>query len=141
MIRRKIICFLFVALFVGLFFFVFNYKQNNPPIIQEINAFRAENNLDPVRARKEACDFAAIRAKEAETDWSHDKFMKAVEAGAVSDKYQWYENLAGDFDTDHEVVEAWKESSDHREVLLSTMKYACVARYNNTWALEGMEPM
>lgn len=115
------------------------YKSVSP-IIREINAFRAENNVEPVQVKKEACDLAAIRAKEAETDWSHNGFENRIEELEATG-YWWSENLAGDLETKHEVVEAWKESETHREVLLSAMKYACVARYNNTWALEGMEPM
>ena len=109
--------------------------------LELINNFRAEHEIQPLKIKQEACDFATIRAEEASTDWSHDKFFAHVRAEHVDTNYRWSENLADNFTDPVLVVEAWKESISHRAVLLSKMTYGCVIRYEHTWAFEGMEKL
>lgn len=114
-------------------------SQPKPPtLIDEINTFRVVNHLPVVTVKKEACEFAKIRAKEANTTFSHAAFFKRKKQ---LDKtgYYWYENLAQNYKTNKEVIEAWKKSKTHRKILLDNMQYACTARYGKTWALAGME--
>ena len=112
---------------------------SKPTMLPIINEYRIENHLSPVTVNEQACKFAKIRAKEASPDWSHNGFHKREKLLAKTG-YIWYENLATDFATDKEVLEGWKASPSHNKTLLSNIKYACVSRYKNTWAFEGMEP-
>lgn len=112
-----------------------------PHTLQLINNFRAEHKVQPLKINQQACEFAAVRAEEATTDWSHDQFFDHVQERHVSPSYQWSENLADNFTDPVLVVEAWKESKPHRATLLSQMTYGCVARHDDVWAFEGMRTL
>lgn len=109
--------------------------------IQLINEFRAQQSIEQfVIPDSASCAFARKRAKDIQTDFSHDGFK-----GQIKDFYgdRWKvadENLARNFSTPEQVVTAWTRSPSHRKVLLAQISFLCVAQQGRYWSLEGWQP-
>lgn len=110
-------------------------------IINQINQYRASFGLSPVQPGPQTCNFAAIRAQEIATDFSHDKFTQRVDDGTLP-YTSWSkvtENLA-ETPNYQRVVLLWKNSPEHAENMRADTPYVCVVQYGNYYAYEGLKP-
>lgn len=106
-------------------------------ILQDLNKYRAKYNLQPVKKDERLCKLATIRARQIQTDWSHDGFQPEI------DKIQgmsgvFYENLARNF-APNDVVWGWSMSNmGHREAMLvPDVTRGCIIKVKNFYAYEG----
>lgn len=88
-----------------------------------VNAFRAENGLEPLQLAPVLLDAASIRAKEQQQTYGHTRpsgeewFTIVGEMGLDTNCYA-AENVAAGYETPEAVVEAWKNSPAHRAAML-----------------------
>ena len=108
-------------------------------LLAEINEFRQENNLPPVKTDPRTCNFAALRAKEIAKEFSHDGFYERVKGKTMP--YPSYklvtENLART--TRKNAVKLWKDSPGHAANMLKQTSLVCVEKHGNFYAYEGLE--
>ena len=114
------------------------YQQK---IISQINDFRNQNGLSSVSMRSEVCAFAATRANEIQSDFSHQPFFDRIDAKTLP--YSGYslvtENLAETND-ENKVVQLWIDSGTHNENMRKDTPYVCVVRAGNFYAYAGWKP-
>lgn len=102
-------------------------------VVEIINQYRAESNLNRLKISEPLCEVAEIRAKEASEKWSHTR-PNGQKLDSLLGNYEWKtagENLAKyKVSTPSDIVESWKNSESHRENLLnSRYKYCGIAEY------------
>lgn len=103
-----------VFLFIGVF---------SSTAFNQVNTYRAENDLDPMKFDVYSCLIAKERLPEIFTDWSHNGFKNGIKK--YPSRIRAGENLAKAFSEDA-VVEAWKASPKHNEVLLGDTNGFCI---------------
>lgn len=88
-----------------------------------VNAFRAENGLEPLQIAPVLLEASSIRAQEQQQAYGHirpsgeDWFTVVGEMGLDTNCYA-AENVAAGYETPEGVVEAWKNSPLHRAAML-----------------------
>ena len=110
-------------------------------LLKEINAYRSQYGLSPVRTSTQTCAFAKIRAREIVSDFEHTGFR-----GRINNKTLPYtswtavtENIATTYDYKR-VVSLWIKSPSHAENMHKNTPFVCVQRQGNYYAYEGMKP-
>lgn len=109
------------------------------PMLAEINEFRAENGLPPVKSNPQTCEFAATRAEEISANFSHEGFYERVKTKSLPyPKYKRVtENLAK---TKHkDAVKLWIKSPSHAANMLKQTSLVCIRKHGNFYAYEGLE--
>ncbi|MBI2599551.1 CAP domain-containing protein [Candidatus Daviesbacteria bacterium] len=110
-------------------------------MMSAINSFRASRGMSAVSMESYTCGFAAVRAAEITSSFSHDGFYNRVNSGTLP--YPSYslvvENLAHVYNY-QDVVNMWINSPTHQANLLANTPYACVAENGNYYAYEGWKP-
>lgn len=107
-------------------------------LLTYINDYRETKGLGDVTESTSTCDFAKIRVKEIQTDWSHNGFDQHVLINEDVPDGIWSENLAKNFTNLELVLQAWQHSPTHNEILLQKeLTYMCIKRDGVYWALEG----
>lgn len=101
------------------------YAYNGEDVLREVNTYRVSNNLKPLVTNKNTCKIAGIRVKEIQVEWKHKI------AGRFWGYWKLGENLARNFDSASGIVQAWDKSPTHREIMVDSYKYGCVACENN----------
>lgn len=110
-------------------------------IMSEINKYRASRGLSSVQTSSETCNFAATRAGEIVSDFSHAGFQKRVDSKTLPYS-SWTgitENLAMNSDYT-KVVNAWINSPTHAANMRADTPFVCVRQSGNYFAYEGMKP-
>lgn len=112
---------------------------SGPAKIAKVNEFRASKGLPPVTINPLTCQFAAIRAREAFGNFNHDGFYNRVKNYTLPyPKYRLItENLAW-APNNQDAVNMWINSPSHAANLLKNTKYACVEKYGDYYAYEGL---
>jgi uncharacterized protein YkwD len=115
--------------------------QTGGLFISQINAYRAQNGLGPVSANSETCTFAAIRAQEIASDFSHNGFTNRINSKTLpySSYHEVTENIAMNSDAS-QIVTMWINSPGHAENMRKDTPYVCVAQSGNYFAYEGWHP-
>jgi uncharacterized protein YkwD len=110
-------------------------------IISQINAYRTSLGLATVKPNNETCNFAALRAKEIATSFSHDGFNQRISSHTLP-YASWSkvtENIA--MTSDYKSVETmWQNSPGHAENMRADTPYVCVVQEGNYFAYEGLKP-
>lgn len=96
-----------------------------PPndLTQLLNDYRAENGLDPLTVNRKLVETAQKKADELCTSgkWSHERPdgrpFETITEGIVN-FYRFGENLGMGFDTNEQVMQAWKDSPTHNKNML-----------------------
>lgn len=102
-------------------------------VVEIINQYRAESNLNRLKISEPLCEVAEIRAKEASEKWSHTR-SNGQKLDSLLGNSEWKtagENLAKyKVSTPSDIVESWKSSELHRENLLNPhYKYCGISEY------------
>lgn len=111
----------------------------NDTILTEVNQYRKEKGLKEVKKWNHLCNFASIRSKQITTDWSHDQFFTVMNTEPFN-KYPrtYHENLAKGY-AEEDVVDAWKTSKGHNEMMLSPVEYMCAVNNGVYYVLIGYD--
>lgn len=133
---KKIILF---ALFLPLQIYALDSTQPYN-ILNDLNSYRKEHNLEPLEENKKLCLLAKTRVEHLKTNWSHDGFQSEIDIITDMDGL-FYENLARNFIAS-DVVLAWSMSTQgHNEaMIIPEMKYGCVAQIDDYYTFEGYIP-
>ena len=110
-------------------------------IMNGINTYRESLGLSDVKTSTQTCNFAATRAHEITTNFSHDGFNQRI-ANKTIPYTSWTkitENLAMTSDYT-QVVTLWKNSAGHAANMREDTPYVCVRGEGNYFAYEGMKP-
>jgi uncharacterized protein YkwD len=103
---------------------------------QLINNYRASNGLQPLKWSPTLERCARVRSAEASEYWSHTR-PNGKPWYTVDSKVMRGENLAKDFTTAEDIVNAWIASPAHNELLLADdFVYIGIAEYSNYYACE-----
>lgn len=102
-------------------------------VVEIINQYRAESNLNRLKISEPLCEVAETRAKEASKKWSHTR-PNGQKLDSLLENSEWKtagENLAKcRVSTPSDIVESWKNSESHRENLLNPhYKYCGISEY------------
>lgn len=96
----------------------FNPEHEVFRLLDIINNFRRDNGLSELEFDEELNGYAAIRAEECGTLWSHDRPNGQMGIDLIP-KDRWRgENLAKNFNDADGVLEAWIDSPSHLDNLL-----------------------
>lgn len=110
-------------------------------IMSEINKYRSEHGLGAVQTSAETCTFAAMRASEIVSNFSHDGFQSRIDSKTLP-YTSWSsvtENIA--MTTNYtEVVTMWANSPGHAENMRADTPFVCVRQSGNYYAYVGMKP-
>lgn len=101
----------------------------NPLIVyNQVNDYRASNELKPLMFDEKLCVVARVRAEQVQSDLSHNGFKQEIK----KIKYKRIgENLAKNFSSETSMVRAWIKSEPHREILLKKYTKQCLVCNNN----------
>lgn len=114
--------------------YVDTFEINTDEVLNKVNNFRQENGLKTLIKNDKLCSVARTRLTEVGSNWSHKGFS-AARFCVVNCHIG--ENLARDFKSEQTIVDGWKNSPTHRDVMLmSDMKYGCVASNGQYTVLE-----
>ncbi|HVA96553.1 MAG TPA: CAP domain-containing protein [Candidatus Acidoferrales bacterium] len=110
-------------------------------ILNGVNTYRSSLGLSQVHASSQTCNFAATRALEITTSFSHDAFYSRVNNHTIpySSWSRAVENIAEAPDY-KEVVTLWKNSPGHAANMRDNTPYVCIIRNGSYYAYEGMRP-
>lgn len=110
-------------------------------IMVEINKYRASKGLGSVQTNTETCNFAATRAAEIVTNFSHDGFQDRIDNKTLP-YASWSgitENIAMTSQYT-QVVDMWIKSTGHAANMRADTPFVCVRQSGNYYAYEGMKP-
>lgn len=110
-------------------------------IMHQINSYRASQGLGPVSTNAQTCNFAATRAQEISTNFSHDGFRDRINNKTLP--YSSYSSITENIamtSNPQEVVGMWIASAGHAANMRKDTPYVCVAQYGNYYAYEGWKP-
>ena len=110
-------------------------------IMNEINKYRTSQGLSSVQTSGPTCSFAATRAQEITTSFSHDGFNSRINSKTLP-YTSWSsvtENIAQTTDY-KQVVSMWANSAGHAANMRADTPYVCVVQNGSYFAYEGMRP-
>lgn len=84
-----------------------------------VNAYRRGKGLQEMTWWHKLCEYSTERSAEIKTDWSHDGYQADAKDGTVYSKVcpecvRTGENLAKDYWTEEEILQAWMNSPTHK---------------------------
>ena len=86
-------------------------------IVNLTNKYRKELGLTELTVDKSLIDAAKVRAKEITVNWSHTR-PDGSDWFTVNDAIMYGENLSKGYSTAESVMQAWKDSKIHNDVLI-----------------------
>ena len=114
---------------------------NAEVLMAKINSYRQENGLPSFLFNQTVCDFAAARAQELGSDFSHNGFRQRIDTKTLpySDYSHIAENIA-DCSSPEKAFELWRNSSGHNENMLSSASHGCIGNVGRLYTLEIWQP-
>lgn len=110
-------------------------------LLHAVNDYRSSQGLGLVQANAQLCAFAALRAKEITSSFSHDGFNNRTSSHTLP-YTRWSratENIAEAPDY-RQVVTLWANSPSHAANMRDNTPFVCIKQYGNYYAYEGMRP-
>jgi uncharacterized protein YkwD len=102
-----------------------SFSIDTSTVLVDVNNFREQNGLSPLLETPTLCSVAKARLSETRMNFSHDGFT-ASRFCAVN--CTMGENLARNYKSEQEIVDAWAGSPSHKTIMLMpNVKYGCVA--------------
>lgn len=142
-----IILFLFLAFLLGRYYELITQKPRiikvaptpTPYIFSQqklwdlVQNWRSDNGLFPFIKNQKLCDFATKRLSEIKNDWGHSGYTQNRQNYGFNFDG---ENLAKDYFTEEETLNAWLSSASHSANLKRTYVYSCLKCDRNICAQE-----
>lgn len=99
-----------------------------------INKYKKSAGIPEIKIDNDLCNLAKVRSEEIINDWSHSGFSRS--SYKVREIYcpscvRMSENLARDFVSPEEVMDAWIRSPSHKEVLDEPNTKGCLGYKEN----------
>lgn len=114
--------------------------EEDTDLIAKVNEYRRSKGLAPVKTNPQTCNFALLRAKEVSSSFNHDGFYNRISSKTLP--YHRYrlitENLAW-APKGRDAVLMWINSPSHAENMLKKINFACVKKYGDYYAFEGLQ--
>lgn len=110
-------------------------------LLDQVNAYRASQGLGPVQTSNDTCNFAATRAQEISSNFSHDGFNSRLSNHTLPYAH-WTavtENIA-QTPNPQNVVPMWINSPGHAANMRADTPYVCIQQNGQYFAYEGMKP-
>lgn len=110
-------------------------------LINQINGYRQSQGLPEVRTDSYTCGFAATRAQEVATNFSHDGFNQRVNSQTLP--YPSFSNVTENLaqaESEDTVIQMWINSPSHATNLKANVTFACVRKIGKFYAFEGWKP-
>ena len=104
-------------------------------MLMGVNQYRAEHQLAPLSWSVDTCIIAMIRVEDIQTECSHRLFSQRTNLVNIGG---WFYEDLGRYYGENQwqgMLEEWKKSPSHNEILLSPATEGCVAYSNGHWAL------
>jgi len=103
-------------------------------LYQAFNQYRRAHDLQPVLWDDTLCPLAEIRVREILTEWNHNGYL--AKTNAFFERHPTYvvagENLARNYRTTAEVMDAWDQSPTHQANLVKPVfNRVCFAVHEN----------
>lgn len=113
-------------------------KLDGGRLFNLVNAYRAKNGMSQMLWFHPLCEYAMQRSQEIKDDWSHEGYLRDAESHVLYEKYcpdctRTGENLAENYASEEEVLQAWIKSPSHKENLDADWTYACAYFYENRY--------
>lgn len=104
----------------------------------QINVYRLESGLQAVPISPVVCEYSEKRLAEIKQDFSHAGFKQDFSDKKIDDYYG--EAISSYFPNSILVLEAWKKSPKHNEILLDAFwDGICVRTDGNYWVFNALE--
>lgn len=112
-------------------------KLDGGRLFNLVNAYRVKNGLSQFQWFHPLCEYSNQRAKQVATDWSHEGYLNDAKDGLLQqycpDCIRTGENLAENYSTEEQILNAWIKSPTHKENLDYDWTYACAYFYGNKY--------
>lgn len=107
-------------------------------LLGQVNEYRRQNGLGSIESDQYTCQFAAARALEVSSNFSHDGFNSRISSSTLpySDYSYVNENIAQNSDMTR-VVDSWIASPPHAENMRQNIQYACIRNAGEYYVFEG----
>lgn len=108
-------------------------------LLDKVNEYRTARGLSTVQTYPQVCAFAALRAQEITSNFSHKGFTKRVNERTLP-YTTWSratENIAEAPDY-RQIVNLWANSPTHAANMRDHTPYVCIKQFGNYYAYEGM---
>jgi uncharacterized protein YkwD len=107
-------------------------------LLKKMNEYRRQNGLGEVGSDQATCDFAQVRAREIESNFSHDGFRSRISSGTLPYASYSYvnENIAQNSDFT-KVIDSWIASPPHAENMRQNLSTACIRHSGEYYVFEG----
>lgn len=113
-------------------------EDTNAYLMRKMNEYRRDNGLPEIGTDQATCDFADMRAREIESNFSHDGFRSRIDSNTLP--YQNYsyvnENIAQNSDFTR-VIDSWIKSPGHAENMRQNLSTACIRHSGEFYVFEG----
>lgn len=110
----------------------FNPEVEVHKLLDDVNDERRAEGLSELQFNEELNEYAAIRAEECNTLWSHTRPNGEMGYELISDDKWRGENLAKNYDHADDVIEAWMDSPSHKDNILFEEFDECGIAYYQT---------
>jgi len=109
-----------------------DYTIEKEDMTKTVNEWSLKNKGYEYEELPTLCEFAKLRVKEIENDWSHDGFRKLTnQIRKDTNAADLGENLAKDFADEPGVLTGWLNSPPHRKVLDHPYTHMCIETDGN----------
>lgn len=93
-------------------------------LFEAVNNWRISQNLPPYKKSEATCDFAAFRAPQLKTDYSHNGFHEHLKD--LPNGQYFGENILGDHYYSDVSLNKWLNSPSHRKALEADYTHSCI---------------
>lgn len=107
-------------------------------LLGQVNEYRKQNGLGSIASDQYTCQFAATRAREVSSNFSHDGFNSRISSSTLPYPDYSYvnENIAQNSDMTR-VVDSWIASPPHADNMRQNIQYACIRNAGEYYVFEG----
>ncbi len=109
--------------------------------IDAVNVYRSASGVSALSLNGSVCGFAATRASEIASDFSHNGFISRRDSGSLP--YSGYSNVVENIamtGNGQSAIDMWKGSPTHNANLLADITHGCIVASGSYVVFEGWKP-
>jgi uncharacterized protein YkwD len=109
--------------------------------IDVVNTYRSASGVSALSLNESVCGFAATRASEIASDFSHNGFISRRDSASLP--YSGYSNVVENIamtGNGQSAIDMWKGSASHNANLLADITHGCIVSSGNYVVFEGWKP-